>query len=269
MGWNRGLAAGGLLLCLMLCACGKLPEPSTARAALPETDTGEQMQSAETQTSWTDVPERPDITGQWHRTDCHSGQYGDVSISGQTAEGFSVTAECGYFSHTGSLEGTARFTVTDTAILEDYGDGYATAPVTFQWNGEQLTIRSDASGADLGFGANVTIDGTYTLGEPAYTNDGMLDRCLTADRQAALAALLGEYYEEYLAFPFTEGSVMEPYNVLLPDGAAAEVYEVLFPTMSFYGLTLVAAEDGRLYYQSESIGFYTNDPAAAEMPSWE
>ena len=53
----------------------------------------------------------------------------------------------------------------------------------------------------------------------------------------------------------------------LPDGTAAEEYEVLFPTMGFYGLTLVAAEDGRIYYVNPDIGFYTNDSSADEMPA--
>ena len=34
-----------------------------------------------------------------------------------------------------------------------------------------------------------------------------------------------------------------------------------------YRLTLVAAEDGRIYYVNPDIGFYTNDPSADEMPA--
>ena len=269
MTWNHRSVAACLLLCLALCGCGSTPETvSPAGSETPPAET--QVQSSAAQPEQEEAAAQPDVTGEWHRTDCHSALWATVTIDRQTEEGFHVTAECAYFSHSGELEGTARFTGPGAALLEGYGQdgpyGYEAAPVDFRWDGETLTICSGTGGADLGFGANVTIDGTYTLGEPVYINAGMLDRCLTAEQQAALRELLAESYGDYLVFPFEEGAVQGPSPCALPDGTAAEEYEVLFPTLGFYCLTLVTAEDGRIYYVNPDIGFYTNDSSADEMP---
>ena len=270
---QAGYLAACLLLCLALCGCGSASEaasPAGSRTPPAESTEGP-VQTSAPQPEQDETPARPDVTGEWHRTDCHSGLWATVTIDRQTEEDFRVTAGCFYFSHSGELEGTARFTGPDTALLEGYGVdgpyGYEVAPVGFRWEGEILTIESDTSGGDLGFGMNVTIDGTYTRDEPVYLNAGMLDRCLTAEQQAALRELLAENYGDYLVFPFQEGAVQGPSPCALPDGTAAEEYEVLFPTMGFYGLTLVAAEDGRIYYVNPDIGFYTNDSSADEMPA--
>ena len=188
-----------------------------------------------------------------------------MTISGQTEDGFQVSAECEYFSHSGELEGRAWFTGADTALLENYGDGYETAPVTFQWEGEKLTITSGASGAELGFGANVTIDGTYTRDEPVYTNAGTLERCLTGEQRSALGDTLGEAAYGDLEVSFSDGIVGEPERCVLPDGTGAERYEVFYPTLNYYNLTLILAEDGRFYGENTG-GFFTNDPGAAGMP---
>ena len=269
---QAGYLTACLLLCLALCGCASAPEAAAhAGSRTPPAESTEgAAQSSAPQTERPEAPAQPDVTGEWHRTDCHSALYGTVTIDRQTAEGFHVTAECAYFSHSGVLEGTARFTGPCTALLEGYGEdgpyGYEVAPVGFRWEGEILTIESGTSGGDLGFGMNVTIDGTYTRDEPVYLNAGMLDRCLTAEQQAALRELLAENYGDYLVFPFAEGAVQGPSPCALPDGTAAEEYEVLFPTLGFYCLTLVTAEDGRIYYVNPDMGFVTNDPLADEMP---
>lgn len=49
--------------------------------------------------------------------------------------------------------------------------------------------------------------------------------------------------------------------------AACEERGAAGSDLGFYSLTLVAAEDGRLYYRNQNIGFHTNDPSAGEMPA--
>lgn len=261
-----------VLVCfLLLSGCGqdaqsKNPsEPDPAQAA--DTPSPEVGQSAEP------TVDHPDVTGEWYRTGCHSECSATVVISEQTAEGFTVKADCSYGAHMGYLpETAARFTGEAAGVMEVYGDyEYRSEtgpkpPVEFTWDGDTMTITTEARDLDLGFGANVYIDGAYTRGEPEYTNAGQLDRLLSPEEQERLRAVAGEGYDWDVAQILGSGTIETDIPCLLADGRTARYISAWYSPNWGYTLDVVLAEDGRTYYKGNGDHFYTDDPDAAELP---
>lgn len=215
--------------------------------------------------------ERPDLTGEWHRTDCHSESSAWVTISEQTAEGFLVEAECYYGAHGGTLEPTvARFIGESVGVMETYGDyEYRTEtgpkpPVQFSWEGDTMTITTRAQDIDLGFGANVYINGTYTRGEPEYVNAGQLDRLLSKEEQQRLQNIV-EDYDWSVAQVLENGTITTDILCLLADGRTGRYLSAWYSPNWGYTLEVVLAEDGKTYFLG-NVGFYTDDAEATEMP---
>lgn len=264
-----------VLACLLLLSgCGQdaqsgdprpAGEPSPAQAA--DTPFPEVSQPAEP------VVDRPDVTGEWYRTGCHSECSATVVISEQTAGGFTVKANCNYGAHMGYLPETdARFTGETAGVMEVYGDyEYRTEtgpkpPVEFTWDGDTMAITTEATDLDLGFGVNVYIHGTYTRGEPEYTNAGQLDRLLSPEEQERLQAVAGENYNWNVAQVLGNGTVETDIPCLLADGRRARYLSASYTPNWGYTLEAVLAEDGRTYCTGNGGWLCTDDPNAAELP---
>lgn len=249
-----GLAFALPLLLLLLAAC-QLPA-ALAPASPP-----------------VEAAARPDLTGEWHRTDCHSETAATVVISEQTAEGFLVAAECYYGAHVGMLEATpARFTEEAGGVMETYG-GYEyraeagpKPPVEFSWDGDTMTITTQATDDDLGFGANVYIRGTYTRGEPEYTNAGQLEELLSPEEQERLRAVAGKAYDWNVAKVLGNGTVETDVPCLLADGRMARYLSAWYSPNWGETLEIILAEDGKTYLQITGSRIYTDDPDTAGMP---
>lgn len=261
-----------LLSCLLLlsgCAPGEAgtPVPTPRQTQPADTPSPEVSPSAVPVTQ-----RRPDVTGEWHRTGCHSEASATVTISAQTAEGFTVEADCYYGAHSGHLpETTARFTGETAGVMEVYGDyEYRSEtgpqpPVEFTWDGDTMTITTEARDLDLGFGVNVYIHGTYTRGKPEYTNAGQLDRLLSPEEQERLRAVAGENYD-YVALVLGNGTVETDVPCLLADGRRARYISAVHSPNWGESIEIILAEDGRTYYEWNEVQFCTDDPDAAELP---
>lgn len=262
-----------LLLCLTLslAACGResmeTPEPTPAAEEPAMLTPAPTPEPEAVPTPPTVAMERPDLTGEWYRTNCHSGHQATLTISGQTEDSFLVEADCWYYSHSGVWELTpARFIGESTALVEEYGYGPEEEdkpPVKFVWEGDTLTVETTAW-YQLGFGANVYIQGTYTREKPTYTNAGALERCLTAEQQKLLLEL-GEELRYDILCAIKNGCPGDPNPCRLSDGRLGTQLEIYFPTLSYYNWSLIFTEDGKVYGQNNP-NFYTNDPSITEMP---
>ncbi|MCI9402428.1 MAG: hypothetical protein HFF04_01985 [Oscillospiraceae bacterium] len=270
------LLAGFLLLSACAAPAAGTPEPTsvpmpevTATPAPEPTPSPTTTPEAEpTPAPPTVAMERPDLTGEWHRTNCHSGHQATLTIAGQTEDSFLVEADCWYYTHSGVWEPTpARFIGENVALVEEYGYGLweeeEEPPVKFVWEGDTLTVETEAW-YQLGFGFNVDINGTYTREKPTYTNAGALERCLTLEQQMLLREL-GEGLQWAILHGINDGCPSDPLPCLLSDGRQGTQLEIYFPTLSYYNWSLIFTEDGKVYGQNNP-NFYTNDPSAAEMP---
>lgn len=262
-----------LLACLLLLSgCGREAAESSPPQMVESQTQAADTPSPEASQTAGPVVEHPDITGEWYRTNCHSECGATVVISEQTAEGFTVEADCYYGAHSGHLpESAACFTGETAGVMEVYGDyEYRSEtgpkpPVEFTWDGDTMTITTEAQDLDLGFGVNVYIHGTYTRGEPEYTNAGQLDRLLSPEEQARLRAVAGENYDWDVARVLGNGTVETDVPCLLADGRRARYLSASYTPNWGYTLEVVLAEDGSTYFKG-NIGFYTDDPNAAELP---
>ncbi len=201
-----------------------------------------------------------DFNGEWKATNTHSSIGGTVTITDQDNEKFSYTGDFWYYYHTGSDEGEAYFINENLAICqhEDAEDAYT----VFYMSGDQLYISS--LNYDMYMGANVSVNGEYTKGEPVYTNAGILEKTYSEEELAQVKALLTEEeYQDIFVYATEDGDVMV-YNGEFTDGTKCKHIECIFPTNGGFGYDIMISESGNMYIMlhnySEDI-FYTNDEA--------
>ena len=210
----------------------------------------------------------------WHRTDTASSLGADITITEQTAEGFSFVGDFYYYSHSGWMEGNALFVAPNVAVYEhinDWGEEIASEYLVFEKTAEGMKVYASAASADLGFGMNVSADGNYVNGEPSYTNATVFDDNFSEEVQAQMQTLLGETnYEECFKFP-TEMGILTSTPATLEDGSSATYYDVFVPTMGGYEYQLLVCENGDLYFYSDAngIGFQTTVAGAIDFPAYE
>lgn len=213
---------------------------------------------------------RRDVTGEWNRTGWSEDYAATVTISRQTEKGFVVSAGCSRGAHSGELgETSARFTGPATAVMEVYGsyeyreETGPKPPVYFLWVGDAMIVTTQATDTDLGFGAFVSIDGVYTRGEPRYENPGDVEELLTPEERELVRSVVGNNYDWEVIHTLELG-YLEDGPCRLPDGSRGHYFSA---NASLWADTLemALAEDGRVYVKTNG-GFYTNDPAAGELP---
>ena len=220
------------------------------------------------------VEQAESFEGTWHRTDTASGLGAELTISEQTADGFSFYGDFWYYSHSGYMDGTAYFAAPNVAVFEyinDWGiEGTVPEYLVFEKTGEGMKLYASAASADLGFGMNVFADGNYTQGEPVYENANVLNDNFSAQVQEQMQTLLGENYDEFFKFP-TETGILTATPATLEDGSSAIYYDVFVPTMGGYEFQMLVCENGDVYFNSGAtmVGFQSTVAGATEFPVYE
>lgn len=213
--------------------------------------------------------------GTWNRTGVASTLGAEIAITEQTEEGFAFEGDFYYFSHSGWIEGTAYFIASNVAIFEYTQDIFeetedtASEYLVFERTQEGMQVYASASSADLGFGMNVSADGSYVQGEPQYTNATVLEDNFTVDVQEAMQGLLGDDYEDCFKTVVEFGVIIST-PAALEDGTKATFYEAFIPTMGGYAFEMLSCENGDIYFSSEveSVGWRTNVPGATDYPPY-
>jgi hypothetical protein len=145
-----------------------------------------------------------DFSGEWNRTDVHSGNSATITIENVTDKSFEFSFMGNSGANTGEIEGTAVFSGKNKAVF-DFDDYDFAVKVEFVMDGGKLAVsvvEGDTSGL---FGMGVFMDGTYIKGESVYTNAGIAGKIL-GDNAEKVEKLLGEDAFEHLATVIEDGS---------------------------------------------------------------
>ncbi|MGN0142087.1 MAG: hypothetical protein ACI4AD_07645 [Roseburia sp.] len=193
----------------------------------------------------------PDWIGIWNRTNIHSSFSGEIIISDVNSGGFKFTADECYYSHSGWMEGEAKF-VTDKCAVAKYEDSIDDDEeyIVFIFENQEMKVFATASSENLGFGMNVSIDGEYTQDEPLYTNANILNETFSEEELSALQANIPEdYYKDFFLFSTTSGVVTDTKF----DNGDRNI-EVFVPTMAGYGyvLTITNGKDCTITFDDET-----------------
>ena len=243
-------------LILLLTACS--PQPVELETASPPPSPTPTPNPEETDPpAWTG--QAADFTGEWHRTEGYIACPSTIEIANQTETGFDFSVEAYHYSHTGMAGGAAYFTSENTAFWrnDDPFDDIATGCLLFTM--ENGSLQMDELGW-LPFGMNVSTYGAYTLGEPSYYTNGVIES-LGPDRISLLQDVVGEDYETCVGFPLSIGS-FEFSEVESPNGSGLFL-EGFVPTMG-YQQKIYFRDDGAVWVQFAPLVYsgkcYTNRP---------
>ena len=208
--------------------------------------------------------------GEWHRTNTHSSTYGTITISNVSDDGFDFAGYFQSYGNMGQEEGRALFTEENVAVFTQEATEYSEeAYIYFTINGSDLEILSE--GNLTGMGNHVFADGTYTTGEPIYSNANVLAETFTDDELQAMKDMLSEDDYTNGFIDNTENGIVTSEQVTMYDGTSAKHVNSFFPGLAnFVGYDLLITEDGKIYYLHVDRGFSTNDPnfLGEEMPEY-
>lgn len=154
-----------------------------------------------------------ELEGTWNRTQVHSSFSATVEVLNVTQTGFDYYVDAYYYMNMGMLQGQAFFVNDNTAISKvDFGWDEETSDnewIMFCFENDLMYVYPTGSGADLGFGMNVSMDGCYTLEQPEYTNAMVLEDTFSEEELTAVCDSMSG--EEYLDFLFiTENGGVTP-----------------------------------------------------------
>lgn len=201
-------------LTVLLAACSApsdevdLAIPSVAPSPAPvETTPTPTLSPAETDPpAWTGLA--VDFTGDWERTNIYIAFPGHLEIKNQTQSGFDFSGWALWYSHGGDIHGTAYFVDENTAFWRYTEEEWCldepspTGTVRFSLSDSGI-LTLEQSGF-LPFGMNAGIAGEYTLNEPEYFTNGVME-ALGPERIALLKEAVGEDYESMVGFPLSIG----------------------------------------------------------------
>ena len=199
----------------------------------------------------TDCDNIPNLTETWNRTNVHSSLSGEIVISDVDFSGFKFTADECYYSHSGWMEGEAKF-VTDKCAVAKYEDSIDNDEeyIVFIFENQQMTVLATAFSGNLGFGMNVSMDGEYTQDNPLYTNANILNETFSEKEISALKASIPEdYYNDFFLFSTTSGVVNDTKS-----NNGDRTIEAFVPTMGGYGyvLTITNEKDYTITFENET-----------------
>ena len=202
------------------------------------------------------------FTGEWHRTNIYIAEPGDVYISNQTEQGFDFNGSALWYSHCGEIQGTAYFVDENTAFWrykeDDWHLDEPSPTGTVRFSLSDSGILSLEQSGYLPFGMNAGIGGEYTLDEPEYFTNGVLET-LGPERIALLQDIAGEDYQEFLGTPLEYGSfIIEEYQ---ENGCSGLFLEGWMPTMG-YQQKIYIGDDGAVWANFQSGQCFTNRPQA-------
>lgn len=249
-----------MVFVILLSACSTLPnETETATPSVVPSPTPIPTPAETDPPAWTG--QAADFTGEWHRTDEYIAFPSTIEITDQTETGFTFSVEAYYYSHVGTVGGTAYFTDENTAFWRnsDPFDNIATGCLLFRMEDENLEMDEQGQ---LPFGMNVSAYGTYTTGEPVYYTNGVLE-ALGPERIALLRETAGENYQEFLGTPLEYGSfTIEEYQ---ENGYSGLFLEGWMPTMG-YRQKIYIGDDGAVWANFLTGQCFTNRPGE-DIPS--
>ncbi|MDD5935534.1 MAG: hypothetical protein PUC65_08265 [Clostridiales bacterium] len=214
------------------------------------------------------------FNGTWNRTECENGYFGTLSITNANVNGFDVeNGEFMFYSHSGELMATKGYFLSDTKAVVEYSnpDLGGKTLILMDLQDDKLHVIG-IGGEYFGFGANVTLDGTYTLGEPEYTNQNALDDTFTKEEQKMIKDLMNKEnwdYEEYFLTIVQYGvGEMTEVTAVFQDGSqkSGKWFSGFVPTMGGYEIEMFLSEDGHIYYENSTQGFITDDKKVKIMP---
>lgn len=200
----------------------------------------------------TDCDTIPNLIGTWNRTNIPNSLSGEIVISDVDSGGFKFTADVYYYSHSGWLEGKAKF-VTDKCAVAKYEGSVDNDEeyIAFIFENQKMTVLATASSEHLGFGMNVSMDGEYTQEEPVYTNANILNETFTEEELSVLQTNIPEeYYKDFFLFATTSGVVTDTKS----DNGERTI-EAFVPTMGGYGyvLTITNEKDCTITFEDETV----------------
>ena len=204
-----------------------------------------------------------DFTGEWQRTNIFISFPATMEISNQTENGFDFSGWALWFSHGGEIEGTAYFTSENTAFwryFDDWEPWTWTGTVTFTLL-ENGTLFLEQSGY-LPFGTNAGVYGEYTLGEPEYITNGVLE-ALGPERIALLKEVVGDDYWD-VGTPLEYG--VFDLSDIHENGYSGLFLNGWFPTFG-YDQRIYVGDDGAVWVNFADGRCYTNRPEE-EMPGF-
>ena len=201
--------------------------------------------------------------GQWNLTDTHTSITATIMITEQDDKGFHFVIDAGYFMHSDTIEGDARFISPKTAeyIVEDDSE----SRIKFILSDNILNVEKKGCPISPG----VDIEGKYILGDPVYVNSDVLTTTYTEAELTSIKNLLPEYkYEDYFIFCSKNGLCDED-EVTLSDDIKARYIYVYVPTAGM-GYNAIITEKGAIYIKlfNKDQSFYTNDTgwSSNELP---
>lgn len=270
-----------LMAASMLASCSKAPDTTKKTTAERETTTttttAEETTSSETTEATTTTAATTTATtsvistwegthvdgfeGEWNRTNTHSSMAGIVTIDEVDEDSMHFLGEFQFFYHLGDAEGEAYFISENEAVYED-----ERGTITFTLEDGELSLVSEGNPGYMG--NRVTADGTYVIGEPAYTNRNVIAETFPNGENEEISEMLGEISDEVFLTPTYIGIVTEE-DVTLSDGTSARHIECYVPTDTA-GYDIIITEDGMIYFLSYGSAFVTNDTdyTSRELPAY-
>ena len=256
---KRGAIRALLLLlpaafCLLLSSCGDVSSSMVIR----QEETTRPTFATEAETTVGDYNGvRLRFSGQWSRTDVEKAYRASLEISSQTANTFSFSFTAFNGVTEGTAEGTARFVSDAEALYQDNG-----ASIRFTLSGDRLEVETTNSSA-LPDVNGVSLEGSFTTGDPLYVNADLLDKMLTDKQRSSLRGEMGDSaYREYCSI-YEDGisvSGAETPYVRKEGNVEGILYEAVIPGASKRARTLIGDND---YYYVKVDGddaIYTDDP---------
>ena len=200
-----------LVIAFMLSACNRTTSPVTSSNTAPTATFESNSSSADASppVSFTIDPSlwgkevnipwpnndfsAQDFTGTWSRTNTLMALSASIEITNQQQYSFDFSFTGFWAAHSGELDATAVIvSPTEAKYSMYYSDGVET--ITFNMKDHLLVVTADPDASfALGFGANVTIGGSYVSGAPTYINANIVDDVFkTSSMKAKVQSLLGD-----------------------------------------------------------------------------
>lgn len=220
------------------------------------------------------------LDGEWNRTNCLNGYYGQIQIQKKSDSEFTFTGDFESFAASGcAIEGGSkgyyisenRGIVIDNEILENQEYG---AIFFLEEKDGVLTIGQ--IGDSMGFGMGVVASGEYVQGDPVYTNEHIMEENFDEKTQNSIKDLLEkneidykdrfETIVKYGALTVEKDSKANFEDDSMKNGIW---YDGYIPHDGYSNFSLFISEEGRLYYTTFTTEDYfaTDDPNVTDMPS--
>lgn len=188
----------------------------------------------------------PEIEGEWHRTNVHSTNPSDLTITNITNDGFDYQVAALSGGNMGSIDEYAYF-VTDTLAVAPMGDEEyvendpnieISMYMVFCIDDDGIRIFASESAGFFNMGHGVTIGGEYITGEPVYLNADVMNETYTQEQlDYLMEELPSEYYEIF------ETTTLNGYIEVTVDGDSKQILAFVRGVANYYGYEMLIDGD--------------------------